>query len=67
MAAPFTYLIVNFLKKVEKPDYYDFGSDFNPLKLKDVLSMLCNESSDSWMEGGAIELSGGPTCSRWFF
>jgi uncharacterized integral membrane protein (TIGR00697 family) len=31
LATPFTYLIVNFLKKTEKEDYYDYKTNFNPL------------------------------------
>jgi hypothetical protein len=32
---PFTYLVVNKLKKVETEDYYDYKTDFNPLKIRD--------------------------------
>jgi queuosine precursor transporter len=31
---PFTYLIVNFLKKKENEDYYDYKTDFNPFAVK---------------------------------
>jgi uncharacterized integral membrane protein (TIGR00697 family) len=31
---PLTYKIVNFLKRAEKEDYYDRGTDFNPFALK---------------------------------
>lgn len=34
IATPFTYRIVNFLKRVEKEDYYDRGTDFNPFRLE---------------------------------
>jgi len=34
LATPFTYRIVNFLKRVEKEDYYDRGTDFNPFRLE---------------------------------
>lgn len=34
-ATPFTYLIVNFLKKTEKEDYYDYKTNFNPLMWKE--------------------------------
>lgn len=34
IATPFTYLIVNFLKKAESEDYYDTDTDFNPFKLE---------------------------------
>lgn len=30
---PLTYLVVNKLKKVEQEDYYDYKTDFNPLKI----------------------------------
>ena len=33
IATPVTYRIVNFLKRVESEDYFDRGTDFNPLKL----------------------------------
>ena len=32
MATPFTYLIVGYLKKAEKLDTYDHGTNFNPLR-----------------------------------
>lgn len=32
---PVTYLIVNWLKKIESEDYYDRATDFNPFKLQD--------------------------------
>ena len=31
LATPFTYLIVNFLKKKENEDYFDRGTNFNPV------------------------------------
>jgi len=31
---PVTYAIVNFLKRVENEDYYDYDTDFNPFKLQ---------------------------------
>jgi uncharacterized integral membrane protein (TIGR00697 family) len=31
---PFTYIFVNWLKKVEQEDYYDYDTDFNPFSLK---------------------------------
>lgn len=31
---PFTYLIVNFLKKKENEDYYDYKTNFNPFSIK---------------------------------
>lgn len=34
VATPFTYLIVNFLKKAENEDYYDKNTDFNPFSLE---------------------------------
>jgi uncharacterized PurR-regulated membrane protein YhhQ (DUF165 family) len=34
IATPFTYRIVNFLKRVENEDYYDRGTDFNPFTLE---------------------------------
>lgn len=30
---PLTYLIANKLKKVEHEDYYDYRTNFNPIKL----------------------------------
>jgi len=32
---PLTYLIVDWLKRVEEEDYYDVGTDFTPFSLKD--------------------------------
>ncbi|MBI3394588.1 MAG: queuosine precursor transporter [Spirochaetia bacterium] len=34
VVTPFTYRVVNFLKKAEDEDYYDKGTDFNPFTLK---------------------------------
>lgn len=34
LATPFTYLIVNWLKKVEHEDYFDRNTDFNPFSLE---------------------------------
>lgn len=34
IATPFTYKIVNFLKRVESEDYYDYDTDFTPFSLK---------------------------------
>ena len=31
---PVTYLIVGFLKRTEREDYYDRRTDFNPFTLK---------------------------------
>ena len=33
-ATPFTYLIVNFLKRAESEDFYDRNTDFNPFSLE---------------------------------
>ena len=34
LATPATYGMVGFLKRVEREDYYDYDTDFNPFKLK---------------------------------
>ena len=34
LATPFTYIVVNFLKRVEHEDYYDRDTDFNPFSLE---------------------------------
>lgn len=34
LATPFTYRIVAWLKRAEREDYYDRGTDFNPFTLK---------------------------------
>lgn len=34
LATPFTYIIVNYLKKAESEDYYDRDTDFNPFSLE---------------------------------
>ncbi len=34
VATPFTYVIVNWLKKAEHEDYYDRDTDFNPFSLE---------------------------------
>jgi uncharacterized integral membrane protein (TIGR00697 family) len=31
---PITYHVINTLKKAEHEDYYDYGTDFNPFKIK---------------------------------
>jgi hypothetical protein len=33
LATPFTYLIVNWLKRAEHEDYYDKDTNFNPVTL----------------------------------
>ncbi len=33
LATPLTYLVVNTLKKAEQEDFFDRGTDFNPLKV----------------------------------
>ena len=35
LITPFTYMAVNYLKRVEKEDYYDRGTNFNPLVLRE--------------------------------
>jgi uncharacterized integral membrane protein (TIGR00697 family) len=34
LATPVTYQVVNFLKRVEHEDYYDWNTNFNPLALE---------------------------------
>ena len=34
LMTPVTYLVVGFLKRAEREDYYDRGTDFNPFTLK---------------------------------
>ncbi len=34
LLTPFTYIIVNFLKKKEHEDYYDTNTNFNPFSIK---------------------------------
>ncbi len=34
LITPFTYLLVNALKRAEHEDYYDLGTDFNPFSIK---------------------------------
>ncbi len=34
LATPLTYAIVNFLKRTEHEDYYDYQTDFNPFRLE---------------------------------
>lgn len=34
LMTPFTYKIVNFLKRAEQEDYYDYDTDFTPFTLK---------------------------------
>ena len=34
LATPFTYIIVNFLKKAEQEDHFDTDTDFNPFTLQ---------------------------------
>ncbi|MBI5967972.1 MAG: queuosine precursor transporter [Deltaproteobacteria bacterium] len=35
LVTPFTYLVVNYLKRVEQEDYYDRQTNFNPLVWRD--------------------------------
>jgi hypothetical protein len=32
IATPFTYMIVNYLKRTEQQDYYDHETNFNPIR-----------------------------------
>ena len=32
IATPVTYALVGYLKKTEKTDFYDYATDFNPLR-----------------------------------
>ena len=32
LATPLTYILVGYLKKAEKLDTFDYGTDFNPLR-----------------------------------
>jgi uncharacterized integral membrane protein (TIGR00697 family) len=34
LMTPVTYWIVGFLKRVEKEDFYDYGTQFNPFRLR---------------------------------
>lgn len=34
IATPITYVIVNYLKRAEREDYYDYDTDFNPFRLQ---------------------------------
>ncbi len=34
LATPFTYMVVQFLKRAEQEDYYDYETDFNPFRLQ---------------------------------
>ncbi len=34
VATPFTYKVVNFLKRIEREDYYDWKTDFTPFSLQ---------------------------------
>jgi hypothetical protein len=35
LITPLTYVVVNYLKRVENEDYYDRGTNFNPLVLRE--------------------------------
>ena len=35
LATPLTYLVVNYLKRVEQEDYYDRGTNFNPIRWRE--------------------------------
>jgi hypothetical protein len=34
LMTPFTYRVVNFLKRVENVDYFDYDTDFNPFRIR---------------------------------
>jgi len=34
LMTPITYAVVNWLKRVEQEDYFDYGTDFNPFQLE---------------------------------
>ena len=35
LATPLTYIMVNYLKRVEQEDYYDRGTNFNPIRWRE--------------------------------
>ena len=35
LVTPLTYLVVNYLKRVEQEDYYDRGTNFNPIRWRE--------------------------------
>jgi len=35
VATPLTYVVVHWLKRAEKEDYYDWDTDFTPFSLRD--------------------------------
>ncbi len=37
LVTPCTYQVINFLKRAENEDYYDYRTDFNPFKIEDSL------------------------------
>ena len=42
VATPLTYRVVNFLKRVEKEDYYDRNTNFNPFTLEGFTRLVPN-------------------------
>ena len=41
LMTPVTYLLVNFLKRVEREDFYDRGNNFNPFKTWNQFRLTC--------------------------
>jgi len=63
---PVTYIVVNYLKRVEKEDYYDRGTNFNPVILKEENFMTLDQNK-AVMRGFLEELDKDRTAIDTFF
>ena len=63
---PFTYIVVNYLKRVEREDYYDRGTNFNPLILKEE-NFMTPDQNKTVMRGFLEELDKDRTAIDTFF
>ncbi len=51
LMTPFTYMVVNFLKRTEGVDYFDYATNFNPFATKEAKTTLSRESNEAVSRG----------------
>lgn len=51
LMTPFTYMVVNFLKRTEGVDYFDYMTNFNPFATEEAEPSLSRESDEAVSRG----------------